>query len=137
MTKVFVDSGYLIALDAEDDQHHATATRHWPGFRRTGMPMVTTSLVVDEVITWFSTRGLHTKAVEIGRRLMRSPSIELVHADDEMFNAAFEYLARRSDKRYSFTDCVSFVLMSRLGIQEALAFDGHFAQAGFVRLPLQ
>lgn len=99
--------------------------------------MVTSSFVLDETLTWFSRRGLQAKSVEIGNRLMNSPSIQIIHVDEEIFRAAFEYLARRNDKRYSFTDCVSFVLMNRLGIREALAFDGHFAQAGFARLPLQ
>jgi predicted nucleic acid-binding protein len=47
-----------------------------------------------------------------------------------------EYMNRRRDKEYSLTDCVSFVLMEKFGITEALAFDAHFTQAGFVRLPL-
>ena len=41
---------------------------------------------------------------------------------------------RFADKEFSFTDCTSFVLMRRLGLHEALAFDGHFTQAGFAEL---
>ncbi len=40
-----------------------------------------------------------------------------------------------ADKRFSLTDCVSFVLMERLGIERALAFDARFVQAGFRILP--
>ena len=49
--------------------------------------------------------------------------------------AAFYYLQQRSDKRYSLTDCVSFVVMEKMNILQALAFDAHFEQAGFIRLP--
>lgn len=40
------------------------------------------------------------------------------------------------DKSYSFTDCLSFLVMERLGIQQVLTFDKHFIQAGFKVLPI-
>ena len=52
--------------------------------------------------------------------------------DDE--RAALVYLGRHQDKAYSFVDCVSFVVMDRLGIQEAFTVDGDFTHR-FVALP--
>lgn len=40
----------------------------------------------------------------------------------------------RSDKEWSLTDCISFVVMLREKITEALTGDRHFEQAGFVAL---
>lgn len=34
----------------------------------------------------------------------------------------------------SITDCASFCIMQQQGIQEALAYDRHFEQAGFIAL---
>ena len=96
---------------------------------------MTTSYVFDEVVTFFNSRGRHAKAVEVGRRLLQSPSVHLVHVDTGLFEEAWRYFQKRPDKDYSLTDCVSFVVMEREGIQEALTFDGHFDQAGFRRLP--
>jgi predicted nucleic acid-binding protein len=132
---VFVDAGYLIALDNSRDENHATATRHWRDFARSRPVLVTTSFVLAETLAFFQKRGQHSKAVEVGYRLLRGDGIELVHVDEELCTSAFEYLAARGDKQYSLTDCVSFVLMQRRGLHEALAFDSHFDQAGFVRLP--
>jgi uncharacterized protein len=94
-----------------------------------------TSFVLDEVITFFNNRGRHAKAVEIGRRVLGSPTVRLIHVDEDLFRAGFDFLARHTDKRFSLTDCTSFVVMHRMGIHEALAFDAHFEQAGFRRLP--
>ncbi len=136
MTRYFVDSGYLIALEDEDDQNHAGALAHWKNEVSSSRPSwVTTSYVLDEVATYFNACNLHAKAVEIGQRLMSSTSIQFVHVDEPLFQEAWVYFQRHRDKRYSLTDCVSFVLMNRLDITKALTFDKHFAQAGFQKIP--
>lgn len=135
MTLAFVDTGYLIALEAADDQHHVEALRHWRGYVQSRPQLVTTSFVLDEVATFFNSRGRHAKAVEIGERLLASPSVRLLHVDEDLFRAAWTYFRRREDKRFSLTDCISFVVMEQLGIETALAFDAHFVQAGFRTLP--
>ena len=35
------------------------------------------------------------------------------------------------DKKWSLTDCVSFLVMKEENIEEALSADKHFTQAGF------
>jgi uncharacterized protein len=133
---VFIDTGYLIALDSTADQHHSSAARHWREVSRMRPRLITTNLVMTEVLTFFVSRGKHAKAVGIGNRLLTSRAVEMIHVDEGLFGAGFEYLRNRPDKRFSMTDCVSFVVMERLGIRDALAFDAHFEQAGFIRLPL-
>jgi uncharacterized protein len=135
VSPVFLDTGYVIALETSDDQHHDEAREHWRRFSTALPPLVTTSYVFDEVVTFFSSRGRHAKAVEVGTRLLESPSVEMIQVEEELFRAGWEYLKQRSDKRYSLTDCISFVLMQRRSIAQALAFDGHFVQAGFNLLP--
>jgi predicted nucleic acid-binding protein len=131
----FLDTGYVIALETSDDQHHGEAREHWRSFSAALPPLVTTSYVFDEVVTFFTSRGRHAKAVEVGTRLLESPSVELIQVDEELFRAGWEYLKQRPDKRYSLTDSISFVLMQQRGIAQALAFDAHFVQAGFSILP--
>lgn len=137
MNRVFLDTGYLIALEASDDQHHEEAIRHW----RQSVPeissIVTTTYVFDEVVTFFNSRGHHSKAVEIGGRLLRSHRVEAVHVTEELFGAGWRRFQDRSDKRYSLTDCISFIVMERRGLDEALAFDQHFEQAGYQTLSSQ
>lgn len=50
------------------------------------------------------------------------------------FDAALDLYSRRLDKGWSFTDCLSFLVMQRYGITDALTSDHHFEQAGFTAL---
>lgn len=136
--EVFVDTGYLLALERRTDQNHRQALEHWRSLKEDRLPsLVSTTYVFDETVTYLNARGLHASAVKVGKRLLASPSIELVHVDEDLFRRAFDLLERRPDKRYSLTDCVSFVLMRERGIPVAFAFDGHFEQEGFTREPYQ
>lgn len=135
MTPLFLDTGFLIALESRDDQHHAAATGFWATFQATPAPLVTTSYVFDEVVTYFNSRGHHGKAVEIGRQLLASPAIQFVTINDELLREAWAYFQRHHDKRYSLTDCLSFVVMRKMKLKVALTFDQHFVQAGFERKP--
>jgi uncharacterized protein len=135
MTAVFVDTGYLLALEIANDQHHQAAVQHWQRIVTALPPLVTTSYVFDEVVTFFNSRGYHVKAVQVGANLLRSPSVQLIHVDEALFYEAWAYFQQHHDKDYSLTDCVSFVVMRRLGISTAFAFDQHFVQAGFTKAP--
>jgi predicted nucleic acid-binding protein len=44
-------------------------------------------------------------------------------------------MAQFSDKRLSLTDCASFELMHRLGIDTAFTFDRDFRDCGFRMVP--
>jgi len=46
-------------------------------------------------------------------------------------HGGLELYARRPDKSWSLTDCISFVVMTDRGLTEALTGDHHFEQAGF------
>ncbi len=128
-------SAIALALEVSDDQHHIEALTFWERFRENPSPLVTTSYVLDEVVTYFNSRGHHAKAVEIGNRLMTSPSVELIHVDEALFKEGWKLFKRYRDKRFSLTDCISFVVMKRLQFKTALAFDKHFIQAGFSTKP--
>ena len=97
--------------------------------------MVTTSYVVDEIVTFLNNRRQHDKAVKIGNDLLTASRIQIVHVGEPLFYEAWDYFAQHADKTYSLTDCISFVLMARLAISQALTFDRHFVQAGFETLP--
>ena len=136
MTSLFLDTSYLIAVENADDQYHKTASRHWRDLLKSSpLPLVTSSYVLVEVVTLLNNRRLHSEAVALGNSLLSSRLFNIVHVDEELFYEGWNYFQKYKDKTYSLTDCISFVLMKRLGIEQALSFDKHFVQAGFVKLP--
>jgi predicted nucleic acid-binding protein len=135
MSTVFLDTGYVLALELSNDQNHRIASKHWRSLKKRLPLLVTTSYVFDEVVTYFNSRGHHAKAVEVGNRLLTSPSVQFVQVDDGLFREGWHYFQRHQDKDYSLTDCISFVVMKSSGIETAFAFDQHFVQARFKKVP--
>jgi len=136
MSVVFLDTGYLLALELSNDQNHKTAIQHWKEVSISLPSLVTTSYVFDEVVTFFNSRHHHEKAVQVGAYLLRSPSVEFIHVGEKLFFEGWSYFRKHQDKEYSLTDCISFVIMKKLDISLAYSFDNHFEQAGFMREPV-
>ena len=90
--------------------------------------------MLDESYTIIRLRAGHRVAVEFGEEVRSSRLVRVEYLTPDAIEAAWVLFKRYGDKDFSFTDCTSFVLMRELRLAEALAFDGHFTQAGFVEL---
>ena len=112
MNFYFLDSSYLIALEAKDDQYHQKAQEHWESLFTVPSTLVTSSYIFDEVVAFFNSRGHHSKAVQVGESLLKSSYITFIHVDQELFNEGWDYFKKHSDKTYSLTDCISFLNMA-------------------------
>lgn len=133
--RFFVDSSYWIALELSDDQNHQTAQAHWRTLDLANTDLVTTTYVFDESITFLNSRGAHQTAVDLGESILLSPRIDLIHVDQELFFEGWKLFQRYSDKRFSLTDTISFVVMQRNSLSISLTFDKDFVQAGFEIAP--
>lgn len=128
----FLDTSFLLAVVIANDQFHALAEQHWSRYlRKHSAKLVSTTFVLNEVATYLNSRGMHQKAVEVGRKLLESNTIRLINIDDALLETGWRFFEKHHDKTYSLTDCISFVVMSQLGIRTAFTFDHHFRQAGF------
>ncbi len=66
--------------------------------------------------------------------IQANPQMRIIPPDQTLFEEGIQLYTNRSDKAWSLTDCISFVVMQREGITEALTGDHHFEQAGFTTL---
>jgi len=126
---IFVDTGAWFAAFVPNDTDHAAADAWLEANRE---PLVTTDYVIDELLTLLKMQGEFQRARRLGASLFAEEiaQVEWVRPDDS--RQAWAIFQRYDDKGWSFTDCISRVVMIRLGIQQAFAFDEPFQQFGTV-----
>jgi predicted nucleic acid-binding protein len=96
--------------------------------------LLTTSLVLVEVASAFSTPSRRNLAVELEERYRGTRIGELVWVDEDFYRRGWDLYRGRPDKGWSLVDCTSFVVMHERSIDTALTSDHHFEQAGFTKL---
>ena len=130
---IFADSSFFIAYMIKRDRNHEAAVQLLGriGDRR----IVTTNHVRGETWTWLRTKSWHGMAVGFLDSVGGEESyIEVSHPAVEVEDEALIWLRKHDEREYSFVDATSFAFMRARGIEEALAFDGDFAAAGFTEL---
>ena len=134
MPEVFADTGYWIALLNERDNLHSRARELSARFAHA--TIVTTEMVLTEFLNHVSGGGSQIRhlAGETVLQWMADPNVEVVPQSSIQFEAALKRYLARLDQSWSAVDCASFIVMETRQIQEALAFDRHFEQAGFTAL---
>jgi uncharacterized protein len=127
MTVIFVDTGVWFARFVASDADHPAA-RDW--FDRNTLPLLTTDYVIDELLTLLKVRGEYPRALEAGHQLLGEWVCDVEWVSPADVRAAWQVFSTYRDKGWSFTDCTSRVVIERLEITTAAAFDEHFRQFG-------
>ena len=133
---ILIDTGAWYALTDGRERHHAHAVALY-GRLTTGEHgrMVTTDYILDETYTLLRMR-LGIEPVKRLRTLLgQSSSVQVVRVSDNDFERSVDLMVAHEDKRWSLTDCTSFVLMRDLEVVDAFTFDQNFTEAGFRALP--
>ena len=134
MRDYFADASYWIARIDPGDNFHRQATEYEAAIQSENGRIVTTQLVLNEVLAprSGSTAEMRRAAIELIDRISRDPRVSIVAQSPEQFAEAFDtFRTVTNDKEWSITDCASFQVMWRLQIRSALTSDHHFEQAGF------
>lgn len=136
---LFVDTSGWADPILHNTTHHVAMEQFYKEVIASKRPIVTTNYVLAELLALLSTRARASRSqiLDILKRVRQIPQLRVIHVNEATDDAAWAMLYQYQDKDWSLVDAASFVLMRELGITEAFTSDPHFAQAGFVRLPLQ
>ena len=124
--RVFVDSSYYIAWLIPRDQWFRAAVRA----SRPGLDFVTSSAVINEVISLLQSRGQLSPALAFLERIRRE-EVQIVYPDSALQEEAWRLFGKWAGMGANAVDCLSFAIMHQLGIRKAFTFDQHFRAAGF------
>ena len=129
---IFVDSSFWIAETMARDGRHEDAVRL--ATAQASERVSTSNLVVGETWTFLRRRAGYGVAMRWLDAANGLGDLTVQRIDEDLEAEAWAWLRVHDERPYSFVDATSFVLMRRLRISDVLAFDGHFAAAGFNEL---
>jgi len=132
MRTVFADTFYFLALVNALDKAHARAMAFTASYRG---KLITTEWVMIELADALaaSPQG-RAEFLSTRSDLQADTSAIVLPSEQPLLEEGIQRYSQRLDKQWSLTDCISFVVMERAGITEALTGDHHFEQAGFIAL---
>src|SRR5262245_44425935 len=128
---MLLDTSGLLCRHHEAESFHDEALRAY----NTASRRLTHSYILAEFVALAHVRHLpRLAALTFVAALLDNPDIEVIWVDEALHREAMALLQARLDKTYTLCDAVSFVLIRRRSLSEALTTDRHFAQVGFHRL---
>ncbi len=130
MSKVFADTFYFLALLNKNDEAHAKALQYSALIEQ----LITTEWVLTELADGLASSRHRSVFLQTRQELLADADVQVIPLDVQLHEKGIRLYASRADKEWSLTDCISFVVMQREALTEALTGDHHFEQAGFVAL---
>lgn len=134
-----MDATAWVALFDPKDQNYDKAKEFWNTLRDPSKPVrfYTSDYVLDEAYTLLKLHVNSKSSLMLHWIISESKITAVSFIGKKMYDEAWKIFSGYEDKRWSFTDCTSYVLMKRDKLIEVFAFDNHFKQMEFIVLPGQ
>ena len=136
--KIFIDTSAWDAIEDSGDPNHELALAFKDDLPN-NCHLITSNYVLDETYTLLLLNVGYERTVAFQRNiseLLQTGILAVVHVTSSLCDEAWDVFKRFNvDKKWSFTDCVSYVVMKQFDIDIVFAFDRHFEQMGFNRKP--
>ncbi len=138
MKQVFVDTSAWDAIADAGDANHEIALLYKDEIAE-NCRLVVTNYIFDELHTLMLMNQGYQDTVDFKRQLdtmIQAGILEVIWVTEDVAAEAWTVFEKFNiDKEWSFTDCVSYVVMKQREITDVFTFDHHFAQMGFVKQP--
>ena len=131
MKELFADTFYFIALLSPTDRAHERARTITSSQQS---KLVTTLWVLTELANSLAKRDTRTGFLNTLAALESDPMVTINGHEQQLYEGGIELYRNRPDKDWSLIDCISFVVMEKRKMTDALTGDHHFEQAGFKAL---
>jgi predicted nucleic acid-binding protein len=131
MGHIYIDTGALIALSDRNDKNHERAVLYFKTAVKRRVLFVLGKHVVIEYIDGVAKRINKIKAIQELDSIIGSKLLLIEWEIKEDWVQAIEYFKRYKDQKIDLTDCLSFSIMERMGIDTAFTFDSDFQTHGF------
>ncbi len=133
--KAFCDTSFFFASLSPDDSNYSRAGEILEFFRENKISLYTTWDIISETITLLRYRASYKLSIEFIDVV--KPSLHIVHYNDSVRMAAAEIFKKLSrDKRLSFCDAVSYVIITHmLENMPCFSFDSDFRSLGLTVYP--
>ncbi len=139
MEQIFVDTSAWVAMSDSGDSLHQAALGFSQELARK-YELIVTNYILDETYTLLLLNAGYQRTITLKSKLdllAQSGILQIIWVSESIANEAWDVFKQfNTDKQWSFTDCVSYVVMQQQGITKAFTFDHHFSQMGFIRYPL-
>jgi predicted nucleic acid-binding protein len=136
--KIFIDTSAWDAIEDSSDPNHKMALAFKDDLSN-NCRLITTNYVLDETYTLLLLNVGYERTIAFQKNtneLLQTGILTVVHVTASLCDEAWDIFKRFNvDKKWSFTDCVSHVVIKQLDIETVFAFDHHFEQMGFNRKP--
>jgi predicted nucleic acid-binding protein len=129
----YIDTSALLAILDADDKNHIKAKQQWTDLVLAEATLVCSDYVLVESLALIQHR-IGLMAVKVFHEDI-FPILTVEWVDESIYQAGITSVLISARRDLSLVDCISFEIMSRLGIQSAFSFDKHFKEQEFLCLP--
>jgi predicted nucleic acid-binding protein len=127
--RAFIDTSFIVAALSISDTFHDLAIKQSEDLF-SHYEVWISDAILFEVGNAFSKVNKNLGAGFI-ESCFEEADTHLIHTDPELFSQAVSMYTQYVDKKWSLTDCLSFIVMKENEISIAFSSDHHYEQAGF------